>query len=128
MKNIVSNIRKFKKEHKFLFAALIASWLPGLVLFTIQMILGYKNLTNFNIKQLMDFMYFLTAPITVSIITYIACKTMPKYPELTKWISAILNICIVLYTVLINLFVIFILLSLYFAAWQGLNIFNEPLP
>jgi len=125
MKNIVSNIRKFKKEHKFLFFAMILSWLPAAGTFILYIICRYRDLINFNIENLKECMYFLSSPILVSLISYIACKTMPKYPKLTKWLSAILNIGLIIYVIFVFFILFFILLSFYIMASQGIYLFNE---
>lgn len=123
--NILLNIKKYKKEHKFLFAALIASWVPGLCLFILYVFCRHREFGDFNIKHFIECMYFLSSPILVSLISYIACKTMPKYPKLTKWISAILNIGLILYVIFVFFVIFFLVLSFFIMASQGISLFNE---
>ncbi len=116
MNNILLNIKKFKKEHKFLFIALVMSWILGLFLFIPSVISLIKFHYTFNSDDYLRTLIFLISPISISIISFITCKTMIKYPKLSKWISTILNLGFILYGVVIFGAAIFLIVG-YVGAW-----------
>ena len=107
MNKFLLSAKTFKKEHKFLFLALILSWIPGLILFILPALFIFTDISNIGISNILLCLIPILPPITVSIVSYIACKTMPKYPKLTKLISAILN-CILILSIVILVIMIFI--------------------
>jgi len=126
MKNILLNINKFRKEHKFLFLALVISWLVGLFLFFGNLeyrIRASYSYDDYNYLKL--FLQYILPPIAVSLISFVACKIMQKYPHLTKWISAILNIGFIIYELIPFFAALLFLFGFIGAALMGVDLFNE---
>lgn len=94
--NIKSLLLRFAKEHKFLFASIILSFLICIPIFVFLLI----------VIPIWEITIFLVPIILILLISLIANYTYTKFPILTKFITAALNTIIIIVSAIFVLFVI----------------------